>query len=536
MKIYTLSGIASGKTYPPPRRTLFLLMILLFPPLAYSQGQSQQQWKTDGNTVQTEESWLGTKNESSLILKTNKIEHIRLTPEGKLGIGTNAPEERFHLVGNGKVLGDFLTTGCFRAGCLNISGISTLNTLNVLDQIKIGNSIIIKGYNDGSPTNEIYTDPDADPNLYIQSNSSFSNNTIINHKNTGRVGIGTANPKSKFDVWGTGRFTSFNDIGFTEILHDSQNSQINSRDKGNLYLNYAAQDRNVESFGNLIAHKSLITNGDIFMQKNDPEINLIDNFPTSSSSTDEPTQLKLLASSGAVRFLANGSIKFFMDYKNEDNSNNRVFQVCANGGYFGDAKDLFKIHEMGLVTINPNNFNPGEKLLVNGKASFANTGGSVGIWFNTANGHINQTGGNALFLNYESRLPVISMGEFVVLEELGQNPIFKVNFEDRTTYVQGIKATLSNFPDYVFKKDYKLTPLLEVEKYIIKNGHLKNIPTAKEVAEKGLDLADSQRLAFEKIEEMTLYMIEIKKENIELRAEIEKLKKQNKPFRLFKKK
>jgi len=62
--------------------------------------------------------------------------------------------------------------------------------------------------------------------------------------------------------------------------------------------------------------------------------------------------------------------------------------------------------------------------------------------------------------------------------------------------------------DYVFGKDYKLKSLKEVESFIKANGHLPNIPAAKEVEKWGINVGEMSRLQQEKIEELTLYMIE----------------------------
>ncbi|HEX8548357.1 MAG TPA: hypothetical protein VF691_15460 [Cytophagaceae bacterium] len=74
------------------------------------------------------------------------------------------------------------------------------------------------------------------------------------------------------------------------------------------------------------------------------------------------------------------------------------------------------------------------------------------------------------------------------------------------------------WPDFVFKNNYKLTPLNEVEAYIKKEGHLKGIPTTQEVMEKGIDIAQVNAGLLQKVEELTLYMIEMKKEINSLKA------------------
>jgi hypothetical protein len=69
----------------------------------------------------------------------------------------------------------------------------------------------------------------------------------------------------------------------------------------------------------------------------------------------------------------------------------------------------------------------------------------------------------------------------------------------------------ATWADYVFEKDYRLKPLEEVEGFINANGHLPNMPSALEIEEKGLNLGDMARRQQEKIEELTLYMIEHEK-------------------------
>jgi hypothetical protein len=60
-------------------------------------------------------------------------------------------------------------------------------------------------------------------------------------------------------------------------------------------------------------------------------------------------------------------------------------------------------------------------------------------------------------------------------------------------------------------------PLEELEKSIQKNKHLPNIPSAADVdAAKGFEVGDMNRRLLEKIEELTLYLIEVNKENKKL--------------------
>ena len=62
--------------------------------------------------------------------------------------------------------------------------------------------------------------------------------------------------------------------------------------------------------------------------------------------------------------------------------------------------------------------------------------------------------------------------------------------------------------DFVFDKNYHLRPLSEVESFIKTNKHLPEIPSTSEVAKNGIDLAETQALLLQKVEELTLYVIE----------------------------
>jgi hypothetical protein len=87
-----------------------------------------------------------------------------------------------------------------------------------------------------------------------------------------------------------------------------------------------------------------------------------------------------------------------------------------------------------------------------------------------------------------------------------------------------VRVDETNWPDYVFDKDYKLPKLKDVAKYIDKNHHLPGVPSAAEIESDGLSLGDMQNIQMQKIEELTLYMIEMEKRIETLEKENEELK------------
>ena len=90
---------------------------------------------------------------------------------------------------------------------------------------------------------------------------------------------------------------------------------------------------------------------------------------------------------------------------------------------------------------------------------------------------------------------------------------------------QDINVELNNAADYVFEENYNLRPLSEVESYVKENKHLPGVPSAAEISENGMSVSQMSNLLLEKVEELTLHMIELEKENKALKAEMEMLKK-----------
>ncbi len=91
----------------------------------------------------------------------------------------------------------------------------------------------------------------------------------------------------------------------------------------------------------------------------------------------------------------------------------------------------------------------------------------------------------------------------------------------------------SPWADYVFEPAYRLKSLSQVETFIRENKHLPEVPSAKEVEKNGIDVGETAALLLKKIEELTLYLIDMKKENEMIQkksekqqTEIEELKRQ----------
>lgn len=130
--------------------------------------------------------------------------------------------------------------------------------------------------------------------------------------------------------------------------------------------------------------------------------------------------------------------------------------------------------------------------------------------------------------NYETRIRFSASGNsFINSGNVGIGTINPKNKLDvnGTVHSKEVKVDMLDWSDYVFKKDYNLPTLLEVEKHISENGHLKDIPSEKEVLKNGINLGEMDAKLLQKIEELTLYVIDLNKKLEQQNQELNTMKK-----------
>ena len=145
-----------------------------------------------------------------------------------------------------------------------------------------------------------------------------------------------------------------------------------------------------------------------------------------------------------------------------------------------------------------------------------------GISYRTKNGDLNlwnpwfelATRGTNNFIGDQSISGNVGIGT--------TNPQNKLDVNG-TIHSKEVKVDMLGWSDFVFKKEYNLPTLEEVEKHITEKGHLENIPSEKDVLENGINLGEMNAKLLQKIEEMTLYMIEQNKQIIDLKYRLEKV-------------
>src|SRR5260221_4070220 len=93
-----------------------------------------------------------------------------------------------------------------------------------------------------------------------------------------------------------------------------------------------------------------------------------------------------------------------------------------------------------------------------------------------------------------------------------------------TVHSKEVKVDLNiSGPDYVIERNYKLPTLEEIKSYSDKNKPLPEVPSASEMEKNGVQLGEMNMLLLKKVEELTLYVVDLKKENDHLKSRLDKI-------------
>lgn len=414
-----------------PKFNLITVTVCLFGILflisntAYSQGNSNGnansnnnangnaiKWETQGNNADTSD-FIGTTNSTALKMRTNNVERMRITKDGKFGIGISNPLERFELQGNFKLSGDVIFSGYAdindTLGKFLFVDKNGRTFTKTLDQLKTDFYALPIDL----PEPATYCDV-----IGVQQSPTWSNgpNKIFSLCPDVFVGIGTNDPQKQLDVRGTTQ---------TRIL-----------EVGREYSNYSL----------ISGYRTGVTSSSLF----------------SLGQYNPQTQTEHLA----LGLKSSGELS--LNYKEfQQGSTGEILSINSEGD------NVLKINDEGNL-------------------------------------HLNYLGqGQALIISSESE-----NRKLLQLENSGM------------LRARRVKIDLVNWADFVFMEDYELMPLGELRSFVKTNKHLPNVPSEEELQEDGLDLAEMNKILMQKIEELTLYLLEQDEKSNELKKEIEELRKE----------
>ncbi len=146
---------------------------------------------------------------------------------------------------------------------------------------------------------------------------------------------------------------------------------------------------------------------------------------------------------------------------------------------------------------------------------------------------LSATGDRNVFLGYQAGQEETGSNKLYIANSETDTPLIYGEFDNNLVAVNGTVKTRevivenTAWPDYVLKDGYRPMPLDELERNIKKNGHLPDIPSAEEVEKNGVSLGEMQAKLLQKIEELTLHVIEQSKRLDQQNRKLEQLQNEN---------
>ena len=328
----------------------------------------------------------------------------------------------------------------------------------------------------------------------------------------GSVGIGTATPGAKFDIAGSGSYDltgGYSDFRLGDATYNLKMGVANAgggagdayvAGSGRLYLGtsntftrsqtVAINPDGTVGVGGYIANAKLGVTGDTISSV--PVISATATYTGGNSDVRGVQSTSVIAPGYGFGVHATGGYM---------------------GGYFNANATTYTGNAYGAYGIA--NGSVGIRYGVFGNANGTGTGSRYGV-YGTASGGDNAWGGYFPAKTYTSELRVGGT-------------------QGATGYVAAINGKLiatevrvdlqAIWPDYVFNTDYNLTPLDELEAKLNADKHLPGVPSASEMKQSGIMLGEMQTKTMEKVEENTLYILQLNNKIKELEKKIEALSK-----------
>ena len=209
-------------------------------------------------------------------------------------------------------------------------------------------------------------------------------------------------------------------------------------------------------------------------------------------------------------------------------SNSVILGNNANVG-IGNSAPTAKLHlnsgaanQSGLRLENLTSSSPAAAL---NQTKFLTVDGSGNVILGSSNGSARLAAEDALWERLGESLQNTNAGGVIIGRGVQKTPAGYRLFVEEGILTEKVKVAVKNtneWSDKVFESDYPLRRLGEVEDFIKANKHLPGVPSAEQMVEQGNDLHKTDAKLLEKIEELTLYSIQLEKANQALRQQQQK--------------
>ncbi len=305
----------------------------------------------------------------------------------------------------------------------------------------------------------------------IQSRNNNSAERLLLQVHGGNVGIGSLDPQSKLHIEGGNEASLFSD-GFFMMGSESSTNLIMDNNEIQARINDTGSNLFVQPHG-----------GDLLVDGNSLVVASSDNqVGIGTSSPDAKLEVRSVSSAGNPQLLLNeassGSPRMY--FKSQPASA-RYAYITSNPGSFTGAS-------MGL------GYNDG-----------TSSRRFIDLQFADDYVEIQRNSGDILLCS-NSGAGAVGIG----VSDVANLPAGYELAVDGKIIAEEIRVEMSgSWPDYVFDPSYHLKSIPELHEEIKRLGHLPGIPSASTVEEEGIQLGEMQTKMMEKIEELTLYIIQL---------------------------